>query len=660
MQKKKIVPFAVLTLIILVFTAYIFAYDLRVNAGRCREGAVNSEDILGKVELVKGKAVEQTFRYTEKIMTMIQLYLNPAAEGNRSVDVALYDAEGTLIQKWQVTNEEIRELKERGESYYSFWLDSPLTDTAGRDYRIEIESDGEAGAGDTIVANASEYDAYGRGVCRVGGKTQPFDLNFTALGDNYAFISRYTFGFVLALLAAYAGMLIFLWKKETAPEWKFLYLGAVFGLIYLFALPAYSAPDEAAHAYTAYYQSSRLLGQEALDENGYVLVRAEDRAYVKWQNSANIGSYEQVYNHFFSMSQDNTMVSTKRVPLDVPGYVYLPQIVGLTVGRLLNLGNIPMLFLARLLGLAFYLGCVWLSIRVAPFGKGIFMVTALLPIALENGASFSYDGMVNGLSFLFIACVLHLAYRKEKIGIRDWAVLSVLLALLAPIKVVYVLLGFLCLLIPAKKLPKKRTLFIGTAVVLAAGAVAILIPRASYLLNVVTRESNSLSYTTAEGYTVGYFLQEPTEFIKIYLNSFVESQDFYLQTMLGGSLAWLDLPLTWTLLFGFGALLLYASIQKDGEEQYLGLKEKSICGVTAVAVCCACMLTMLLAWTSKSSDTIAGVQGRYFLPVLPLILLMLRSKNLVTKGKEDRVLMVGLFFLQHFSVLQILTVVSGR
>ncbi len=381
---------------------------------------------------------------------------------------------------------------------------------------------------------------------------------------------------------------------------------------------------------------------------------------MKWQNSANIGSYEQVYNHFFSMSQDNTMVSTKRVPLDVPGYVYLPQIVGLTVGRLLNLGNIPMLFLARLLGLAFYLGCVWLSIRVAPFGKGIFMVTALLPIALENGASFSYDGMVNGLSFLFIACVLHLAYRKEKIGIRDWAVLSVLLALLAPIKVVYVLLGFLCLLIPAKKLPKKRTLFIGTAVVLAAGAVAILIPRASYLLNVVTRESNSLSYTTAEGYTVGYFLQEPTEFIKIYLNSFVESQDFYLQTMLGGSLAWLDLPLTWTLLFGFGALLLYASIQKDGEEQYLGLKEKSICGVTAVAVCCACMLTMLLAWTSKSSDTIAGVQGRYFLPVLPLILLMLRSKNLVTKGKEDRVLMVGLFFLQHFSVLQILTVVSGR
>jgi len=36
---------------------------------------------------------------------------------------------------------------------------------------------------------------------------------------------------------------------------------------------------------------------------------------------------------------------------------------------------------------------------------------------------------------------------------------------------------------------------------------------------------------------------------------------------------------------------------------------------------------MLIGWTNKGASSIEGVQGRYFLPALPLFLLALRNKK---------------------------------
>ena len=55
-------------------------------------------------------------------------------------------------------------------------------------------------------------------------------------------------------------------------------------------------------------------------------------------------------------------------------------------------------------------------------------------------------------------------------------------------------------------------------------------------------------------------------------------------------------------------------------------------------LCAACggltMLSMLIAWTPVSSRVILGVQGRYFLPFLPVLLLALKNRTVVlTKDK---------------------------
>jgi uncharacterized membrane protein len=44
---------------------------------------------------------------------------------------------------------------------------------------------------------------------------------------------------------------------------------------------------------------------------------------------------------------------------------------------------------------------------------------------------------------------------------------------------------------------------------------------------------------------------------------------------------------------------------------------------------------MLFAWTENTSDTIQGMQGRYFLPYLVLPFLAFRNRKIVRTGESD-------------------------
>ena len=63
------------------------------------------------------------------------------------------------------------------------------------------------------------------------------------------------------------------------------------------------------------------------------------------------------------------------------------------------------------------------------------------------------------------------------------------------------------------------------------------------------------------------------------------------------------------------------------------------------------MFSMLVAWTAISSEVITGVQGRYFLPVLPLgAMVLFRDGSLVAKRNNDRLLCAA-FAVYHIFLL---------
>lgn len=135
------------------------------------------------------------------------------------------------------------------------------------------------------------------------------------------------------------------------------------------------------------------------------------------------------------------------------------------------------------------------------------------------------------------------------------------------------------------------------------------------------------SFSTQEDltcFTLPYILSHPLETAELCIRSVVEEGDHYLSTLVGGTLGYfgldkpLDLAWGWIILL-YGLLALAWLCPEEGG----AMPPAARWGTLFIALCC-CGLAVLgcISWTPTYYETIYGFQGRYFLPVLPLLLLV--------------------------------------
>ena len=74
----------------------------------------------------------------------------------------------------------------------------------------------------------------------------------------------------------------------------------------------------------------------------------------------------------------------------------------------------------------------------------------------------------------------------------------------------------------------------------------------------------------------------------------------------------------------------------------------------SAAVVLSFMATMFLTWIHNTDKIIVGVQGRYFIPILPLLMLSLNNKIVVLRKNIDRGMTVLAILLSARTVLAIL------
>ena len=84
--------------------------------------------------------------------------------------------------------------------------------------------------------------------------------------------------------------------------------------------------------------------------------------------------------------------------------------------------------------------------------------------------------------------------------------------------------------------------------------------------------------------------------------------------------------------------------------------------IAAVAILVMLLIAgaMLVSWTSRDSMIIEGVQGRYFLPVLPLFLLLIRNETVVLKRDISRGILYTFFCMDAYALLRIFTLACMR
>ncbi len=149
-----------------------------------------------------------------------------------------------------------------------------------------------------------------------------------------------------------------------------------------------------------------------------------------------------------------------------------------------------------------------------------------------------------------------------------------------------------------------------------------------------TRATQSVTDAADETtYTPGYILHHLPDTALLFVRSIVQNGDHYLRTLVGGSLSYYTLDLAWFWVVALYLLLAYAAL--PAQNSVLPTGKLRGWGAAAALVSCLLAIAGCLLWTPTHYQTLYGLQGRYFLPVLPALLLTCLPRRLAAVPDEN-------------------------
>lgn len=655
-HKNIIIVISLICITLLGFIFIFFTKIIPISESKSYDIYYNEDDSGDAKQVSDGNLIKQDFNFS-KNMSGFNIYFKvQQAETSGKVKVSLSDVEsGKLIEEWDINDSDIK-----NEEYHQFILKNVVVNKEDTKFEISITSD-YVGNENTPSVKVSSRDTYQNGELFVNNESQDSDICFSVSTDKSQFI-KYIYLALTVVLTTFVGVLFYLILLKQCRIEKLFVVSALFiGLTYMFLITPYSISDESKHINTAYRYSNIFTFNGGYEtEDGNMLKRVSDTEVYGLRTTPSISTYYVVLSHLFDRDNNNEMVET---PGERVGNIcqYIPSSFGITIARIFKMGYIPLIYLARICNFAFFVTIAYFSIKKAPFGKLVFFMAAMLPMTLQQAASCSYDAIVNGVAFFFISNCLYVAFTDKKIKVKDIIILFILGGLFTAAKAgVYIFVCLLIFIIPKNKFENLKGYIISVGGIIGASVSTLLYFNNVKVTKAVTISSKELvDFNSKVAYPFSYIFHSPLTFIKIICNTIVAEGDFYLSTLIGGDLGWYTIPVPVTIVIGYIILMIFSAFRKDEEKQYLSMNIKFIMG-TIIAIIFIAFQMVALTWTPYGNKIILGVEGRYFLPISPLIILLFRNNSIVTKKSIDKLIIGATGSLQVITLLSVfVTVISG-
>lgn len=468
---------------------------------------------------------------------------------------------------------------------------------------------------------------------------------------NYHYFG-YGIGIFLILLVVIVYFFIFSFNIKFYKIYAFCAI--VLGIVITFLIPVGNVPDEGnAHIPIAYHYSNLFLG-------------IHDGETVKHRKCDldTIYNYTYVdYDKFFKYTNDlgknenldKKMVESDKEIVDVNPYsfTYYLSALGITIGRILGLNGILCILLGRLLNFILFICVTTYCIKIIPAFKSIISFVCLLPMTLQQVFSLSYDSIVITLAILIISYTIKLFYYK-KLNKSQYAILAISCFLISLCKsfsyspIVLAPLSYYILQMNIwtklkEKLNRKKNLIIFIIV-----SIIILL----ILFGIYVRLKN----TFAEG-SMLYLLFHPKLLYLHIRDTLYVNSEFYLSSSLGGSLGLLHIPIYKLILVCYYILICNMLVNHSTNENRLPKFSRMVFLFIFIISFLGILLAMY-SWSYSrnlmNNNIILGFQGRYMLPLLPLLLIGICSKGYI---KEDIVEYKVLFFSMLFGAITIFSII---
>lgn len=442
----------------------------------------------------------------------------------------------------------------------------------------------------------------------------------------------YMIGF--CIFAIVIGLLIFFFNKykDIKLHKKFFIVGLVLGSIFIFAIPFLSGSDEMAHFCRIYEGAigNYITPVDVNGNQGSVMPKSLDLIYKTNENLNNFRYININEGTKIKLDKEDTMLYENYYPSSAIYSLaqYIPQIIGVKIAIMLNFNIYFVGILGRIFGFIFWLFVCTYAIKKIPKHKMLLSIILLNPISITFATSLSGDTVLNACIAVFVATIYEICYSKRKINIKDKIILFVTSIMIALCKIVYLPLILALFVLPSNSYKSKKDKYITTILIgMISGIVSLIWLGITNKLFVAVADTNGLNKD--------FILNNPLEYFVIMIRSFLYFFVQYITELTAGTAMCNGQVSIYSaisiILFGFVVI----SALNEGNELKLDKIKKVILIFAIISTIILMQTALYLQFTSEKSQYIHGIQGRYFIPIIMTLSLLIQDKKV--KFKENNI-----------------------
>ena len=451
-------------------------------------------------------------------------------------------------------------------------------------------------------------------------------------------------------------------------EHLFLLISLFFGILLAIVVPPFQSPDEDTHFLKSYMISrGQLFPSTKEGAKGYC-VPVEMDAYIN-EKKDYISKLDQKYSYEMMYSDqllgsNYTDCQMRRFSTDTASPIaHIIPALGIQItdylhsfnDRSVGVSTAVMVQFARVVSVIVYTIMCYYAIKLIPKFKRSLFVILLLPNALFLRSAITYDSLIISTCALSLAIILKLYLdKKYKFNWKHFIFFVFAGYTLLSIKTVYSVIFLPILIIPSDRFKNNKdkiTKYI---------SMVLIVLGLYFVTKLPYRGLEDQVFNVSQ---IDFVKNNVLHFIKIIFNNIVDQYDTQMYWM-NGTVGLLDTYMPVIHVFITNTILVLSLIL-DAFNEKVKIPVWIRIGYALLIVISVFMIygVMYIGWTAEltgiiGGEMITGVQGRYFIPYLFMIPIII-TNSLVDKIKNKEVkVKIETFINNFFTYLPILIVLQ--
>ena len=498
-----------------------------------------------------------------------------------------------------------------------------------KEYKIVVTYPNGSKANALLFNSEKEFK---QGKLLVNGEEQEANISFELYyHSNYA-NTIWLIAMIGINVLAITGIWILNYKKMTLEK-AFILIVGVIGIVYVFLIPIYRGHDECAHFFRAYEISKGVLNTKIENHMSITEIpKAFEDITSKSGKYCNETHYNEIIDFLGTEIKEGENIIENGCYMAVYSPIpYIPQAFTIAICNLLT-DNVAIIFYAtRLVNLIVSVMILYVAMKIIPFGKKVIFLITIIPTTMTQIATVSPDATTITSCILFVSYILKLLYEKRNITKKEVVKITVLGSVIALCKIVYIPFILLALLIPKERYESRKKYWKSISVMIGLPIVINIIWLMIAGTHLALIDSNKASSQTIN------ILTNIPEYIRVVLYTVQYSFGTIMTELFGGVLLHNDLVNNGMLIVLPVILLFVFEILLDEELKCkLDINIKILLSAIIFIIMCLIVTSLYVQWSPLKWFYINGIQGRYFIPLLlPVTVLLGQNQWVRNTGKVN-------------------------